>query len=193
MLSFVCHNAVDDLRANTEYSGYSNASPVIQWFWEVVQGFSKEDKARFLQFVTGTSKVSPSVHQLITKTDNILECLFLPGRKYAINEDRWGWKTLHIIFIPLNLDDLVSLNTYAQTSANTVAFLLIRFLWKVLVHFKEYQVLRGSRFTRHMVVLNTCPQPTLGMHAFLPVFRRLVSLHSHLQDYFVAILLRILN
>ncbi|KAH7670367.1 E3 ubiquitin-protein ligase HUWE1 protein [Dioscorea alata] len=48
---------LDDLRANTEYSGYSNASPVIQWFWEVVQGFSKEDKARFLQFVTGTSKV----------------------------------------------------------------------------------------------------------------------------------------
>ncbi|ONK77230.1 uncharacterized protein A4U43_C02F4420 [Asparagus officinalis] len=48
---------LDDLRANSEYSGYSNASPVIQWFWEVVQGFSKEDKARFLQFVTGTSKV----------------------------------------------------------------------------------------------------------------------------------------
>lgn len=48
---------LDDLRANTEYSGYSPASPVIQWFWEVVQAFSKEDKARLLQFVTGTSKV----------------------------------------------------------------------------------------------------------------------------------------
>ncbi|KAL3023982.1 hypothetical protein AAZX31_04G094700 [Glycine max] len=48
---------LDDLRANTEYSGYSGASPVIQWFWEAVQGFSKEDKARLLQFVTGTSKV----------------------------------------------------------------------------------------------------------------------------------------
>ncbi|XP_010520834.1 PREDICTED: E3 ubiquitin-protein ligase UPL2-like [Tarenaya hassleriana] len=48
---------LDDLRANTEYSGYSPGSPVIQWFWEVVQGFSKEDKARLLQFVTGTSKV----------------------------------------------------------------------------------------------------------------------------------------
>ncbi|KAL9315852.1 hypothetical protein ACSQ67_016853 [Phaseolus vulgaris] len=48
---------LDDLRANTEYSGYSAASPVIQWFWEVVQGLSKEDKARLLQFVTGTSKV----------------------------------------------------------------------------------------------------------------------------------------
>ncbi|KAK9047491.1 hypothetical protein V6N11_053333 [Hibiscus sabdariffa] len=48
---------LDDMRANTEYSGYSAASPAIQWFWEVVQGFSKEDKARLLQFVTGTSKV----------------------------------------------------------------------------------------------------------------------------------------
>ena len=45
------------MRANTEYSGYSAASLVIQWFWEVAQGFSKEDKARLLQFVTGTSKV----------------------------------------------------------------------------------------------------------------------------------------
>ncbi|KAG6402643.1 hypothetical protein SASPL_134845 [Salvia splendens] len=48
---------LDDLRANTEYSGYTAASPAIQWFWEVVQELSKEDKARLLQFVTGTSKV----------------------------------------------------------------------------------------------------------------------------------------
>ncbi|KAL5205547.1 hypothetical protein ABZP36_033756 [Zizania latifolia] len=47
----------DDLKANAEYIGYSAGSPVIQWFWEVVNGFSKEDMARFLQFVTGTSKV----------------------------------------------------------------------------------------------------------------------------------------
>ncbi|KAI9106855.1 hypothetical protein K1719_022383 [Acacia pycnantha] len=48
---------LDDLRANTEYSGYTVASPIIQWFWEVVHSFSKEDKARLLQFVSGTSKV----------------------------------------------------------------------------------------------------------------------------------------
>nr|XP_043638137.1 E3 ubiquitin-protein ligase UPL2-like [Erigeron canadensis] len=46
-----------DMKANTEYSGYSAESPVIQLFWEVVQDFSKEDKARLLQFVTGISKV----------------------------------------------------------------------------------------------------------------------------------------
>eukprot|EP00250_Pteridium_aquilinum_P016180 c22986_g1_i1 orf=330-11435(+) len=48
---------LDDLKANTEYSGYTAASPVVQWFWEVVQDFSKEDMARLLQFITGTSKV----------------------------------------------------------------------------------------------------------------------------------------
>jgi E3 ubiquitin-protein ligase HUWE1 len=49
--------AVDDLKANTEYTGYTPASGVVQWFWEVVKGFNKEDMARLLQFVTGTSKV----------------------------------------------------------------------------------------------------------------------------------------
>ncbi|KAH0920548.1 hypothetical protein HID58_020566 [Brassica napus] len=47
----------DDLKANTEYTSYTAGSPVIHWFWEVVKAFSKEDMARFLQFVTGTSKV----------------------------------------------------------------------------------------------------------------------------------------
>lgn len=51
--------AVADLKANTEYTGYTVASNVVQWFWEVVEGFNKEDMARLLQFVTGTSKVIP--------------------------------------------------------------------------------------------------------------------------------------
>ncbi|KAG6685953.1 hypothetical protein I3842_12G137700 [Carya illinoinensis] len=48
---------LDDLKANTEYTGYTAASSAIQWFWEVVKAFNKEDMARLLQFVTGTSKV----------------------------------------------------------------------------------------------------------------------------------------
>ncbi|XP_050371147.1 E3 ubiquitin-protein ligase UPL1 isoform X2 [Argentina anserina] len=48
---------LDDLKANTEYTGYTVASSVVQWFWEVVKSFNKEDMARLLQFVTGTSKV----------------------------------------------------------------------------------------------------------------------------------------
>ncbi|TXG67972.1 hypothetical protein EZV62_009247 [Acer yangbiense] len=48
---------LDDLRANTEYTGFTVASTVVQWFWEVAKAFNKEDQARLLQFVTGTSKV----------------------------------------------------------------------------------------------------------------------------------------
>ncbi len=48
---------VEDLRANTEYQNYSPASPVIQYFWEVVRELDREDLALLVQFVTGTSKV----------------------------------------------------------------------------------------------------------------------------------------
>lgn len=29
----------------------------IQWFWKALRSFDQEDRAKFLQFVTGTSKV----------------------------------------------------------------------------------------------------------------------------------------
>ncbi|KAL8497781.1 hypothetical protein ACS0TY_021205 [Phlomoides rotata] len=48
---------VADLKANTECTGYTTSSNVVRWFWEVVEGFNKENMARLLQFVTGTSKV----------------------------------------------------------------------------------------------------------------------------------------
>jgi hypothetical protein len=48
---------LDDLQANTEYTGFTAASAVIQLFWEVVREFDREDLARFLQFCTGTTKV----------------------------------------------------------------------------------------------------------------------------------------
>ncbi|CAN0514656.1 unnamed protein product [Scytosiphon promiscuus] len=30
---------------------------LVQWFWEVVEAFSEEEKARFLQFCTGSSRL----------------------------------------------------------------------------------------------------------------------------------------
>jgi hypothetical protein len=50
---------VEDLRVNTEYQGFTPASPQIRWFWEVVAGMTKQDKANLLQFATGASKVPP--------------------------------------------------------------------------------------------------------------------------------------
>ena len=50
---------VEDLRVNTDYQGYNASSPQIRWFWEVVAGMSKQDKANLLQFATGASKIPP--------------------------------------------------------------------------------------------------------------------------------------
>lgn len=48
---------VDDWKNNTEYHNYQATSPQIQWFWRAVKSFDSEEKAKLLQFVTGTSKV----------------------------------------------------------------------------------------------------------------------------------------
>ena len=48
---------VDDWKNNTDYQNYSLSSPQIQWFWRAVRSFDKEERAKLLQFVTGTSKV----------------------------------------------------------------------------------------------------------------------------------------
>jgi E3 ubiquitin-protein ligase HUWE1 len=48
---------LDDLRGNTDYHGYKASDPSINWFWNTLRSFSKEEKALFLQFVTGTAKV----------------------------------------------------------------------------------------------------------------------------------------
>lgn len=48
---------VDEWKNNTDYHNYSASSPQIQWFWRAVRSFDKEERAKLLQFVTGTSKV----------------------------------------------------------------------------------------------------------------------------------------
>lgn len=51
------HFLVQDLKENTEYRNYTKDSQIIQWFWDVVEGIDKSEKAALIQFVTGTSKV----------------------------------------------------------------------------------------------------------------------------------------
>merc|ERR1712096_503075 len=48
---------LDDLRANTEYTNWRASDPQIEWFWTILKEFMPEEKASFLQFISGTSKV----------------------------------------------------------------------------------------------------------------------------------------
>jgi len=48
---------IDDLKANSEYHKYTVTSLQIVWFWRALRSFDQTDRAKFLQFVTGSSKV----------------------------------------------------------------------------------------------------------------------------------------
>lgn len=48
---------IDDLRGHTNYHTYKSTDPIINQFWNILKSFTQEEKALFLQFVTGTSKV----------------------------------------------------------------------------------------------------------------------------------------
>lgn len=46
-----------DLKKNTEYQGWKATDTEIEWFWNIMVSLSRNQKASFLQFVTGSSKV----------------------------------------------------------------------------------------------------------------------------------------
>mmetsp|Transcript_31231 Transcript_31231/g.48389 ORF Transcript_31231/g.48389 Transcript_31231/m.48389 type:complete len:385 (+) Transcript_31231:1948-3102(+) len=48
---------IEDMRSNTEYTGYRADSPTIQYFWNIVKRYTQEERALLVQFVTGSSKV----------------------------------------------------------------------------------------------------------------------------------------
>jgi len=48
---------VHDLKKNTDYNGWKATDRQIEWFWNVLFSLTRNQKAAFLQFVTGSSKV----------------------------------------------------------------------------------------------------------------------------------------
>jgi hypothetical protein len=48
---------VEDWQNNTIYNGYSKNSRNIVWFWRAVNGFTPDEKAKLLQFCTGSTRV----------------------------------------------------------------------------------------------------------------------------------------
>jgi hypothetical protein len=45
---------LEDLEANTELIGYTDSSPQIEWFWEVVSSFDQEELGLLVKFITGS-------------------------------------------------------------------------------------------------------------------------------------------
>ena len=45
------------MRNNTEYRLYTAESQQVQWLWKTLEGYTQEEMGKFLQFVTGSSRV----------------------------------------------------------------------------------------------------------------------------------------
>jgi len=48
---------VTDLKKNTDYNGWKSTDKQIEWFWNILFSLTRNEKAAFMQFVTGSSKV----------------------------------------------------------------------------------------------------------------------------------------
>jgi hypothetical protein len=75
---------MDDWVKHTEYTGDFSNQPshkVVQWFWDCLRGFEHEQKARLLQFVTGTSGVPTQGFGYLQGNDGNI-------RKFTIHGDK---------------------------------------------------------------------------------------------------------
>ncbi|KAI9737204.1 MAG: hypothetical protein M1818_005736 [Claussenomyces sp. TS43310] len=100
---------VDDWKNNTEYHQYTASSPQIQWFWRAIRSFDKEERAKMLQFVTGTSKVPLNGFKELEGMNGFSR--FNIHRDYG-NKDRLP--TSHTCFNQLDLPEYENYETLRQ-------------------------------------------------------------------------------
>lgn len=65
---------VDDWKANTEYHNYNPSSQQVVWFWRIVKAMSNEERAKLLQFITGTSKVPLNGFKELEGVSGLTKC-----------------------------------------------------------------------------------------------------------------------
>ncbi|KAJ1953679.1 E3 ubiquitin-protein ligase tom1, partial [Dispira parvispora] len=97
---------VDDWKNNTEYHGYTTAAPQIQWFWRSVRSFDQEERAKLLQFVTGTSKVPLQGFSALQGSSGV--------QRFQIHKDFSSTARLPTAHTCFNQLDLPMYETYEQ-------------------------------------------------------------------------------
>lgn len=97
---------VDDWRNNTNYVNYTANCKQINYFWRAVRSFDAEERAKLLQFVTGTSKVPLNGFKELTGVSGI--CKFSIHRDYCPTD---RLPSSHTCFNQLNLPSYTSYDT----------------------------------------------------------------------------------
>ena len=76
---------MDDWVQNTEYTGDFSSqrgnNKVVQWFWEAVRGLTEDQRAKLLQFTTGTAGVPVQGFACLQGNDGNIRKFTLHGDK----------------------------------------------------------------------------------------------------------------
>ncbi|KAL6934829.1 hypothetical protein ACO0R3_000793 [Hanseniaspora guilliermondii] len=97
---------VDDWKNNTEYVNYTSQSPEISLFWRCVRSFNQVEKAKLLQFITGTSKVPLNGFRDLQGSNG--------SSKFSIHKDFGSSSRLPQAHTCFNQLDLPSYKTYEE-------------------------------------------------------------------------------
>lgn len=97
---------VDDWKNNTTYVNYTASCKQVNYFWRAVKSFDLEERAKLLQFVTGTSKVPLNGFKELSGVNGI--CKFSIHRDYGSND---RLPSSHTCFNQLNLPSYNSYET----------------------------------------------------------------------------------
>ncbi|KAJ1515745.1 hypothetical protein HMI56_001495 [Coelomomyces lativittatus] len=97
---------VDDWKNNTEYRNYTSSSSVIQWFWRAVRSFDQEQRAKLVQYCTGTSKVPLEGFKALQGSSGV--------QKFLIVKDPGGIHRLPSSHTCFNQLDLPEYESYEQ-------------------------------------------------------------------------------
>ncbi|KAJ3143786.1 hypothetical protein HK101_003081, partial [Irineochytrium annulatum] len=103
---------IDDWKNNTVYENYTASSPVVQWFWRAVRSFSQEERAKLLQFVTGTSKVPLEGFKALEGSNGV--------QPFQIHKDFSSTTRLPSAHTCFNQVDIPEYESYEQLRANVL-------------------------------------------------------------------------
>ena len=76
----------DDWRKNTRYRNFAEPCELITWWWEIVSELVDLERARLLQFVTGSSRLPLAGFAALRGNFLLLEG-FSQSRLYCLNDD----------------------------------------------------------------------------------------------------------
>jgi E3 ubiquitin-protein ligase HUWE1 len=93
---------IEDLKENTIYKNYSKQTPVIQWLWEVLEEFNNSERAEFIQFVTGSSKVPVEGFKALRGNNGLQKFQIV---KYALDRPDQRLPQAHTCFFQLDLPE----------------------------------------------------------------------------------------